>query len=237
MFASICTSMRAMNYCRIILLALIVASLVGCAHDQEGIKPAQTLFDEATLLASKGKVDKATEAFMEVRTYYPGHDLARKSLIATADLYFNEEQYDTAMESYKEYRLLYPTDTDASYSLYRVGMCYFNQLNTFDRDQTTTVQAIKTFEGFIYSYPDSPYVPDATEKLTASRQTLARHYIYIGKFYLRNHNKPAACKRFQYVRTQYPDIDLDEDLEELIAKSCDDGQETSPAPEPPQKEQ
>jgi outer membrane protein assembly factor BamD len=221
---------------RLFATTLVIFFLVGCAHDQEQRKSAQVLFEEASQLASKGKVEKAAETFMEVRTYYPGHDLARKSLLATGDLYFDEELYDTAMESYKEYRLLYPTDLEASYSLYKIGMCYFNQLNTFDRDQSKTVKAIQTFESFIQTYENSPHIPDAKKHLESATLTLARHYIYIGKFYLKNHNKEAACKRFRYVRRQYPDIGLNEEISELITKSCENDNESEPISESLQEE-
>ncbi|MBN2297156.1 MAG: outer membrane protein assembly factor BamD [Deltaproteobacteria bacterium] len=211
-----------MRYQHIIIIPFILMSLFGCAHKPEEIKPAQVMFQEATQLAKEKKVDKATEMFMEVRTYYPGHDLARKSLIAIADLNFEEKLYDEAMESYKEYRLLYPTDLDASDSLYKIGLCYFNQINSYDRDQTNTAQAIQILEEFIRTYPDSPYVGEAHEKLTEARTTMAKHYLYIGKFYLKNKNLGAACKRFNYLKRQYPDVDYGEDLDDLIAKSCKD---------------
>ena len=233
MFAFFCPMITAMKSSRLIFIMLILATAFGCAHDQEERKPAQALYDEATLLASKGKLEKATETFMEVRTYYPGHDLARKSLLATADLNFDEELYDTALESYKEYRLLYPTDLDASYSLYKIGMCYFKQINTFDRDQEETVRSIKTFEDFVASYQDSPYVSDALEQLASAKLTLAKHYIYIGKFYLKKKNNEAACKRFQEVKKQYPNMGLDKELEALIAKSCKTAQEPPEVSDPP----
>lgn len=205
-----------------ILIIFIFVSLFGCAHKPEEIKPADVLFQEATQLASKKKVEKATDMFMEVRTYYPGHDLARKSLISIADLNFDEEFYDVAMESYKEYSLLYPTDLEASYSLYKIGLCYSNQINSLDRDQTNTAKAIQTFEEFIRIYADSPYVSEAEEKLTEAKTTLAKNYLYIGKFYLKNKNHKAACKRFNYIKRQYPDIDFGEDIDALITEACKD---------------
>lgn len=236
MYAFIYPMISTMKPLRIFFSILILATIIGCAHDQGERKSAQVLFDEATLFASKGKVEKATQTFMEVRTYYPGDELARKALLATADLKFDEALYDEALESYKEYRLLYPTDTDAFYSLYKIGMCYFKQMNGFDRDQTQSVRAMNTFKDFINSYPNSPYVSDAREKLSSARLNIAKHYIYIGKFYLKKKNKEAACKRFQEVKRQYPDIGLDKELDELIAKACSNDRENNQISDPSLKE-
>ncbi len=217
-----CPMITAMRYHTIVFIPVLLLCLFGCAHKPEEIKSAEVLFHEATKLAEQKKVEKATETFMEVRTYYPGHDLARKSLIAIAEINFEEKLYDEAMESYKEYRLLYPTDPEAGDSLYKIGLCYFNQISTYDRDQSNTAQAISILEEFINTYPNSPYAEQAREKLVDARTTMAKHYLYIGKFYLKNKNLEAACKRFNYVRRQYPDIDVGEDLDDLIAKSCKD---------------
>ena len=202
------------------LLLALVLIVGGCAHDETKIRSAQELFQEATELAEKGKVEKAVEKFMEVRTYYPGDDLARKSLLATADLYYEQEDYASALQSYEEFRLLYPTDVESAYSLHRIAMSHFKQIGTPDRDQTETVRAIQTFESFLSSYPNSPYAEEAKTRLAEAKSTLAKHYVYIGKFYLKKKKYEAACNRFQYVREHYPDAPLDDDLDELLSRSC-----------------
>lgn len=206
---------------RIIILCLAFAFIVsGCAHDTEKILPAQDLYNEAAQFAKNGDVEKAADTFMQVRTYYPGHDLARKAILATADLYYEKEDYDLALKNYEEFRLLYPTDLDAGYCLYRIGMCYYKQQGTADRDQSKTTRAIQSFEGFIRAYPNSPYIEDAATKLKESKSLLAQHYLYIGKFYLKNGNKAAACRRFNSIKQQYPDADLGEDIDSLISRAC-----------------
>ncbi len=205
----------------VIIICLVVASLFsGCAHDTDKVRPAEELFEEASKFAKDGSVDKAAETFMQVRTYYPGHDLARKAILGTADLYFDQEDYDLALKNYDEFRLLYPTDPDAGYCLYRIGMCYFKQLSTPDRDQSKTTRAIQRFEAFIKTYPGSPYIKDAETNLKEARTLLAKHYLSIGKFYLKKGNTTAACKRFQSIRQDYPDTDIGEDINSLISTAC-----------------
>lgn len=206
-----------------LLTALCLTIITGCAHEAPGVRPATEIFQEAVKEAKNGNVDKAAEKYMEVRTYYPGDELARKSLLATADLYYDNELYESALTSYQEFRLLYPTDPEAGYALFRAGMCNFKDMSTFDRDQTQTVKAIQTFEGFIASYPTSPYIQAAKDNLLEARTVLAKHYTYIGKFYLKKKDYVGACKRFQYVRNNFPTIPLDDDLNALITTSCSSG--------------
>lgn len=222
--------MKITRICTPALIALLIL-FSGCAHKETAKRSAQELFQEATELAQKEKVDEAAERFMEVRTYYPGDELAKKSLLGTADLYYNNEVYESALQSYEEFRLLYPTDPEASYSLYRIALCHFNQMSTFDRDQSETVRAIQTFENCLTSYPGSPYAQAVKDQLIEAKTVLAKHYVYIGKFYLKKKDYRAACTRFQYVKKQYPTITLEDDLESLLTQSCKDaGQEAASKP-------
>lgn len=208
------------------LLVCLVSALLlaawGCAHKDLGTRSAQDLFQEATVLAGKGKVEEAAEKYLEVRTYYPAHELAKRALLSTADLYYEKEDYVSALQNYEEYRLLYPTDPQTGYSLYMTGMSHFRQIGTPDRDQTETVRAIQTFDTFLSAYPGSPYAQEVQARLIEAKSVLAEHYVTIGKFYLRK-NPRAACSRFQYVRDNYPGVPLSDDIDELINRACRSG--------------
>ncbi len=208
-----------------ILILSIILLMSGCAHEEAGIRPAKEIYKEAEELAADGKVEKATEKFMEVRTYYPADELARAALLATADLNYNNELYEPALQSYEEFRLLYPTDDSAGYALYRIGLCHFNQINDYDRDQLTTIKSIQAFDNFISSYPNSQLVQAARDNLTEAKTVIAKHYIYIGKFYLKKKDYKGACNRFQYVKKNYPDIHLEDDVDSLISRSCTKAEE------------
>ncbi|HEY9160294.1 MAG TPA: outer membrane protein assembly factor BamD [Desulfomonilia bacterium] len=203
-------------------ILMIFSIMMGCAHDQEGkAPPADVLYKEAQQFATDGKVEKASEAFMKVRTFYPGNDLAKQSLLDLSDLYYNNKEYVSALSSYQEFRMLYPTDAKSEYCMFKAAMCHFKQILTIDRDQTETVKSIKSFEDFLRMYPDSTYSNEANENLKKSKIVLAKNGIYIGKFYM--HRKKwheAACRRFTEVKAGFPGLGLDEELDKLIKESC-----------------
>jgi outer membrane protein assembly factor BamD len=99
-------------------------------------------------------------------------------------------------------------------------MCHFKQILSIDRDQTETASAIRAFEDFLKLYPDSPYDIEAREKLNEAKTVMAKNSLYIGKFYLKKKKLEAACKRFQYVKANFPDIGLDQEIDKLITQSC-----------------
>jgi len=205
--------------CFIYIFCILIC--VGCAHKPASERSAQELFDEAQKFATKGLVEKASERFMQVRTYYPANELAKKSLLSMADLYYEHEEYDSALNSYEEFSLLYPTDPEASYCFYRTGLCHYQKRASFDRSQDETQKAIQTLEQFLRRYPNSPLADQAKENLKNAKIVMAKHYLYIGKFYLKKHKYEAACNRFSYVKQHYSGLGVDADIDKLITKSCD----------------
>jgi outer membrane protein assembly factor BamD len=201
---------------------LLVFSIVsGCAHAPDKELPADVLYKEAQEYAKGGRVEKASEAYMKVRTFYPGNDLAKQSLLELSDLYYKNEEYVSALNSYQEFRMLYPTDAKSEYCMFKSAMCHFRQILTIDRDQTETVKSIKSFEDFLRMYPNSTYTNEANENLKKSKIILAQNGIYIGNFYMtRKKWHEAACKRFNEVKKGFPGLGLDEQLDKLIEQSC-----------------
>lgn len=207
----------------LIVLMLILFIACACAHTQGGKEPpADVLYSQAQQFSKDGKVEKASEAYMKVRTFYPGNDLARLSLLELSDLYYNDKEYASALNSYQEFRMLYPTDVKAEYCMFMSSMCHYRQILSYDRDQTETVKSIKSFEDFLRMYPNSTYSGEAYENLRKSKIALAQNAIFIGKFYMKKKKwHKAACRRFTEVKKDFSGLGMDEEVDKLIEQSCD----------------
>lgn len=210
-----------MHNTRIIIYLIILGVFVGaCAHQKDEERPVNELYQEAKKLGDKGRVENAAEAYMKVRTYYPGHDLAKQSLLEIGDLYFKDEEYQSALASYQEFLMLYPTDVKAEYCYFRSALCHSMQILSYDRDQTHTAQAIRAFTDFLRLYPNSQYKDEAQQKLKDAKFTLAKYNLGIAKFYQKTKKTKAACTRYHYIKDNFPGIGLDEELDKLIEKAC-----------------
>ncbi|MCD6280608.1 MAG: outer membrane protein assembly factor BamD [Deltaproteobacteria bacterium] len=203
----------------IIFLSLLLL-MYACAHGPQRKETPEDLFLKAQRLAHNNKIEEAVNTFMKIRTFYPAHKLARESLVSIADLYYDHEDYESALDSYKEYIMLYPVDPKAPYCLYRMGMCHFKQMSTYDRDQSETEKAIQVFKDFLARYPKSPYASEVDIRLAQARKRLARHYIYIGKFYIMHKKYDAACRRLRFVKKNFSGLGLDNELSKLMSKAC-----------------
>jgi outer membrane protein assembly factor BamD len=202
-------------------IVILLSFTCGCAHHKaEEPKSPQVMFDKAKTLGTKGKTQLAIDAYMEVRTIYPSHDLAKKSLLEVADLYYKDKDFESAINNYNEFMQLYPTDPEVASCIYQTGMCHYRQMKTVDRDQAETINAINAFKELLARYPSSPYAGEARVKLADAETRLAKHYIYIGNFYLKNKDYAAACDRFKEVKNLFPEIAAKENIDDLISKAC-----------------
>jgi outer membrane protein assembly factor BamD len=103
---------------------------------------------------------------------------------------------------------LFPVNPDAAKAQFNSALCSFERMKDIDRDQSTTQEAVQEFQRLIQTYPRSPYVDEAREKLRASRERLAAYELYVGRFYYRQGAYPAAIGRFAGLLKVYPEADI-----------------------------
>ncbi len=207
-----------MKKIHIAVVALLV--LTACASEETAKKPADVLYSEAQKFGQGKRYERAVERYQSLRTYYPGHELAKRSLIDLGDLYYRHKEYDQAAVSYNEFRLLYPTDAEAAYCLFRIGLCSFNRLGSFDRDQSLAYQTVQVLSQFVELYPNSPFVDEAKSDINVARSLIARQELSVAEFYVKKKKYRAACERLTAVEASYGDLGFDSEIADLRSKSC-----------------
>lgn len=203
---------------QIVVVALLVLS--ACAADEAAKQSADVLYAEAQQLAKGKRVEKAVERYQSLRTFYPGHELAKRSLIDLADLYYTQNDYEQAAVNYNEFRMLYPTDAEASYCLFRIGLCFFNRLEEYDRDQSAAVQTIQVLGQFVELYPASPYVDEARSDINVARSLIARQELGVVDFYIHKKKYAAACARLKNVAAAYGDLGFEAEIAAMREQAC-----------------
>jgi len=143
--------------------------------------------------------------FKEVQLRYTYSPYATLAELRTGDIFFERGEYEQAAIEYEEFIKRHPAHKDASYATYQLARSYYRQILSPDRDPTTTREALKWFNIFIEQYPDSPLVATAEGRVVKCRQRLAKREIYIGNFYNKRKNYPAAAYRYGIVVTDYSD--------------------------------
>ena len=183
--------------------------LTGCSWFQtKEEKPAQELAGDGMEAFKKGKYDKAIESFQKIKDWYPFSRYAILAELKIADAHFNLKEYEEAVFAYEEFENLHPRNEAIPYVFYQIGRCYFDQIDTIDRDQTSSQKALGTFNRLIKQFPEDPYAARAREHIKKCIKTLAGHEFYVGLFYFKSKHYKAALKRFEAVLNKYPDVGL-----------------------------
>lgn len=133
-----------------------------------------------------------------------------QTLLNKADRLFKEKDYTGATQEYRRFLELHPLHSSASYAQYRIGLSYFKLIRTIDRDIEPAQKALAAFETVLKDYPGNEYADDVREKIRICREKLAEREFYIGNFYLRKEDYPAAIERFNNIVREYADTAVSE---------------------------
>jgi len=133
-----------------------------------------------------------------------------QALLKKADKLFKDKDYTGAIQEYRRFLELHPIHKSAPYAQYQIGLSYFKQMRSMDRDIEPVQKALSAFETVLMDYPGNEYMDDAREKIKICRGRLAEREFYIGNFYLKQDEYPAAIERFSTILKEYGDTEAAE---------------------------
>ncbi|MCA9741757.1 MAG: outer membrane protein assembly factor BamD [Deferribacteres bacterium] len=159
-----------------ILFVLAAALLtVSCGGR---IKTARMPLDErfayAKGLYEKGKYFDAKTQFQILILNNPGSRIVDQAQYYFADCYYQQNEYITAAAEFEKLISLYPRSEFVDDAQYKICLAYFELSPNSALDQKYTYSAIDALQQLLEEYPQSDYVPEATQKLQELRNKLAK---------------------------------------------------------------
>jgi outer membrane protein assembly factor BamD len=203
--------------------ALALAVLLACASNDElpffeDVAPAEELYEEGmqilegvNLLGIYRYVNyqKAIEKFQTVIDNYPYSDIAVESELRIADAYYADKRWDEALSYYRDFADLHPNHPKVPYTMLQAALCHNAQVESPNRDQTPTRDALAALEKLIRRFPYAPETREGEELMRDLRARLARSIMDVGDFYLARSEYQAAAARYRNVLDGYPGLGLD----------------------------
>ena len=181
----------------------------GCAKKEQPQTPEDylRLGDQELGRKREAQARKYYERFLE---QYPDSDLKAQAQFKIADALYSEHNYLEARFEYQKFLELYPLHPLASRAQFQLGMCSLQTVQTFDRAQQHTKEALQAFRVFRSKYPQDPLIAEAEEHIQLLRRRLAEHEFAVARFYYRKKAYHAAIGRFLNLIQVYPDVpDID----------------------------
>ena len=144
-----------------------------------------------------------------LESQFPFGKYAEQSQLELIYAQYMSNDYSSSIASAERFIRLHPEHPNVDYAVYVKGLSEFNQsgrlfdglfdLDNSTRDIGTARQSFATLGQLIKQYPNSPYAPDARQRLISLRNQLARSEINVANYYFSRGALVAAANRGQYV--------------------------------------
>ena len=223
-----------MKLSSITLLALSI-NLVGCqtfknltgGKDVDAVETAekseQNYYNDAIAQIDKGRYTQAVEDLTNLRTFYPTGQYAEQALLDMMYAQYESGKFETAAASAEQFINLYPSNPQVSYAYYVRGVANMQgsseglklfKLNQAERDTAYLRIAFANFQELINKYPNSPYAPDAAQRMTFIYNQFAENEMSAANWYVEREAYVAAVNRAKWVFQYYP---LSESVPDALA--------------------
>lgn len=168
----------------------------------------------------------ATQLFQNLKRDYGYSRYARLAELRLADISYNQEKFAEAVGMYKSFVSDYPNDPEVSYARFRIAKGEFSQSGANalmppleERDLANIRDAHSTLRAIVADYPTSKYRGEVDYMLEVVTGLLARHELYVARFYLRRDNFEATVARCEYALKNFEDSGLEAEALVLLGET------------------
>ncbi len=196
----------------LLMVALAAPIGLGCrkaakAPKKDESRTATQILDEATALLQRGKWEEGRRLLRVIEEQLPGaaEFPSAKLLLGDSFFFHGTSSYPEALVEYQSFLNYFPRSDKRDLALYRVALCHYAAIESAERDQSETRQALNAFQTLVREAPGSPYVLDAKAKITQCWRRLAEHELMVGIHYINSGLSAPAERRLKDLLETYPD--------------------------------
>ncbi|MFC2171255.1 outer membrane protein assembly factor BamD [Acidobacteriota bacterium] len=197
----------------IVLAAILGLSLLtGCGGKHRELRKAsidlgdKQLYDYGLAKMAKKKWLEARSVFRQLELRNPRGDLAPLVKLSIADTYWNEKSVGSraeAVAAYRSFLSFYPKHPKACYAQFQLARYHMKHMESPERDQSDTHNAIRELQKLLVNYPDCELSEEARGSLDACFNRLADHELKVADYYFKLHKDQAALGRYNYILKNY----------------------------------
>ncbi|HKT51800.1 MAG TPA: outer membrane protein assembly factor BamD [Candidatus Angelobacter sp.] len=201
------------KFCVLSVLACALL-LAGCHHkvqnplaNIDSKQPDKGLYDRAIDSMKHGHYEVARTLLETLINTYPDSEYLARAKLAVGDSWYQEggtAAWQQAEAEYKDFQTFFPNLPEASEAQLKVANIHYRQMEKPDRDFAQAMRAADEYKSLIQTYPDSPLVPEAKQRLREVQEVLAERQYRIANFYFLRQNLAASQARLQSLVDSYP---------------------------------
>jgi len=218
----------------VLATVLLAASISACAEEKPAARPgtlqytehARAAYERAMRAFYEHDWEEADKRFQKVKREYSQSRYARWAELRLADSKFEQDQLAEAISAYKVFVQAHRRDPGIAYAQYRVCRSVFMQINDTvmlppqeERDQASVTEAYQELRRFKQEYPHTRWDAEVDFMLMDVTGRLARHELYVARFYLARDNFGAAAARATYALRTYENSGLEPEALVLLGET------------------
>jgi len=165
-----------------------------------------------------GAQDEGIEMLYRIQQRSPGSELAERSLLRTADYFYDDKQYDLAAEVYGAYIKSYPRSPVIPRAKLRQAFSNLAQFRGVRFDPTPALDARTQLSDIEVQYPELAQRERVPVYIHRIDDALARKLYVTADFYQRTHEPEAAAYMFEALLKIYPNAPEAGAAKERLAK-------------------
>lgn len=217
------------------VFALATMIFPGCAGGPTATKKmaysdtAKQNYEKGIKALEKKQLEEAKKFFDFVRSRFPLSQYAVLSKLRQADLLFRGGKFVSAINAYDGFMKDHPTHREVvnGYVPFRIGLAHYRMVPddfflfppSYEKDLAPALAAVTVFRRFLEKFPDSKYSERARKYFTRSLKLLARHELYVARFYLSKGKPKGAILRLEHIIRQYPEAGFEPSVMLLMGKT------------------
>lgn len=124
-----------------------------------------------------------------------------------ADYCFTIKEYERAALAYEDFLMMYPGSQESEYVYYKNILCSLYLSLEPCKDQTNTHKTIFLIDMYLKRATDQKYIDEVQTIRKQCRQRLFEHEVCVFEHYIKQKKHTSAQKRYEYIETNFKDID------------------------------
>lgn len=224
--------MKRLGICAGLLLGGVLVSASACTDERRPAVTAAQYQNDA-----KRAYDAALEEFLSANWEYAAQQMdavqknyayspyARQAQLRLADIAFHQDKYPEAISQYKSFVHDHPNDPEVPYARYRIIRAQFEtssksviQPPLEERDLANVRDAYTAVRSFLADYPNYGRGEELAYILASVSGMLARHELYVARYYLGRDEFEAAIRRVQYALRNYQETGMEPEAVVLLGE-------------------
>jgi outer membrane protein assembly factor BamD len=216
----------------ILCLCLLVTAACGGGNGQTRRsltygEDAQASYEHALEDLRAGRCLEAEPEFQRIRREFPFSRFAALAELRVADCKLDQGEYAEAASRYRQFTKNRPSHSQVPYARFREAESYFRQIPdewflsppAHERDQGSTRTALTKLRGYVVSHPEDERVPEARRMIQQALDLLARHEMYVARFYARRGAHRAVVFRLTTLLHAYEGSGLEAEALLMLGKA------------------